>query len=251
MVCSSPRPGPRRGTGFKSVTLEHEMTHRPDFRATILCPLQFEREHLIGGSLEDCEIVCIGPGQAGVDRWIHQRKSGTDRPIILAGLAGALTPAIAAGSAWVVTRVTTPHRKQEWRPNWFPHADALSRVSCAITSADATVVAPDAKRRLHECTCADLVDLESAAFARAASSENWRWAIVRGVSDNAAATLPANIDQWVDADGYTRTRAAVTGLMREPWTLPQVLRLRSDGIAALRGVAKLIAALLSEGPPNA
>jgi len=108
---------------------------------------------------------------------------------------------------------------------------------CAITSADDAVCTPADKNRIACETGADLVDLESVAFARSASSLQWSWAVVRGVSDDALTHLPPELRRWVDSRGRARLPRLVTDLLGHPRRLPAVFRLRRHAAAALRAVA--------------
>ncbi len=107
-----------------------------------------------------------------------------------------------------------------------------------------TLTSPEAKREWAARTGSDLVDLESAAFARVAEENRWRWAIVRGVSDGPDTTLPADIDTWVDAIGRTRIGRVARAMLRGRVTLGQLMRLRTDGNAAMSAAAAVIERML-------
>src|SRR6267142_375293 len=129
-----------------------------------------------------------------MSRWA-ETIGATAAPVILAGLAGALDPAIDAGSAHVIQGVVDGRGNPLAAPSQF-NGQSAAASSCRITTARFTLASAAAKRDWFKRTAANLVDLESAAFARAATRFNWKWAIVRGVSDDAHTSLPANIDQW-------------------------------------------------------
>jgi hypothetical protein len=119
-----------------------------------------------------------------------------------------------------------------------------------IGSADQTLATPQAKRDWAKRTGADLVDRESAAFARAASERGWQWTIVRGVGDGPRTLLPEGIDAWVDDRGRTRVTAVWRAVALGRAGIRQLLGLRSDGVAALRAAAEIIRRMLDDLDPT-
>jgi hypothetical protein len=113
-----------------------------------------------------------------------------------------------------------------------------------VTSAPIPVRRAEEKVRLADEIGADLVDLESRAFAVAATSRGWRWGIVRGISDAANTDLPGGIERWVDGAGRLRWPFVLAAMSRRPALLGPLLRLRRDAWAAMRAVAGRIAAEL-------
>ena len=216
-------------------------------RPIILCALGFELKVLARLGLgRRCDLRCCGPGPDALDAWAHG-LGASDRPVILAGLAGALRDGIAAGSAHVITCVRDEHDDPErfWRPPLRGAAgEGGERESCTVVSCRSLVITADARRALAQRTGADLVDLESAAFAAAASSLSWRWGVIRGVSDEASSDLPEGLAQWIDGRGRSRADRFLLAACRRPSVLGAALRLRRNGIAAMRGVGARIEELL-------
>ncbi len=212
--------------------------------AYVICPLEFERRALVqAGVGKYCEVNCCGPG-ASAARQCVQSSTITDEPIILAGLAGALREDISKGSAYVVTSVMDD-AGHSWRPTGIAKGDIPGPSGPTIISTVHTITTTQDKRALAQRSGADLVDLESAAFAEAASAAGRRWAIVRGVSDGLHDALPEDIDEWVDEQGRTRTSAVIAAILRRPALVGEVRRLRADSIEAMNAVAKLIDSMLS------
>lgn len=206
-----------------------------DVRNIILCPLAVEAQALRRRGLDGLwDIHCCGPGAANVERWFAvEDRSG--RSIVLAGLAGGLNPAIRPGSAFVISRVVDLNG-QSWAPTWNV-AEAVDSDEMIVASTVAALVSPQEKAEVLQQTGADLVDLESAAFAERAIVAGCRWAIVRGVSDDAGTALPAGIDGWVDDRGRTRLGRVALGLARRPWLCGDLMRLQKHSQAALAAVA--------------
>ncbi len=212
--------------------------------AVVICPLEFERRALLqAGVGKYCEVHCCGPGASAARQGV-QSSAITDGPIILAGLAGALREDISKGSAYVATRVIDD-AGHSWLPTGLAQGSLPGPSGPTIISTLHTITTTQDKRALAERSGADLVDLESAAFAEAASAAGRRWAIVRGVSDGLHDTLPEDIDEWVDEQGRARTKAVIAAILRRPALVGEVRRLRADSIEAMNAVAGVIDSMLS------
>lgn len=231
------------------------MSDPPDpKRPIILCPLEFEYEALVAAGLEaHCTLVCTGPGRENIVTWARDHTR-LDEPIILAGLAGSLSPELKVGSAHVVTLVIDEQRDDEWRPTILPPPPASPRDATdsnasdipgsgkiIVTSTHAPVTGRLKRLKMHEETGCMMIDLESVAFAIAAQKYHWtRWGIVRGISDDLSTLLPENIDQWVDETGRTRWGQVMRSLLVKPTLIPVVVELRTNSTAAMKAVgAKL------------
>jgi nucleoside phosphorylase len=206
----------------------------------IVCPLPFERrcaERTVRrGSVR---IVCCGPGAAAVTSWAerHRRQAPPDVPVILLGLAGGLHDGARAGSARSVRRVVAPNGA------WEPALPACGH-GWVVTVASAVVRSTAAKRDLGARTGADVVDLESAAFAEAAVQAGWRWGIVRGVSDDVGDELPHEIERMLGEAGAVRIGAVASALLRRPALGATLMRLRRAAAEAMEAAARELEALL-------
>lgn len=157
--------------------------------------------------------------------------------MLLAGVAGALSPRMHVGEAYVITDVRD-------RTEVLPRPTLAADGGASVASTNRPVLAPSDRSRLAAETGADLVDLESAAFARAASALGWRWGIVRGVSDDGSEGLPAKIGEWIDPRGRVRPARICLDLLRNPGLIGPVRRLRRQSDAALEAAARRVVGLL-------
>ena len=155
---------------------------------------------------------------------------------MLCGLAGALNDRFAVGTACAVATVVGDD--EQTRPPMTESAGAV--VSCPPT----TLTTPSAKRAWADRSGADLVDLESAAFARIAADKGWDWGIVRGVSDGPDTTLPGGIDTWVDGRGRSRPGRVLRAVLGGRVGVRRLARLRADGIAAMAAAAVVLERML-------
>lgn len=217
-------------------------------RPVVVCPLEFERRALLSAGLNQrCEVICCGPGPTRVASWVKALGDSV-QPIILAGLAGALVEHARAGSAWIIDEVIDAESDRRWRPTFVPpiRAQGFQRAGVAITSSTTGIASREIKVELHRRTGAALVDLESVAFARAATDEGLRWAIVRGVSDGLGESLPNGVESWVDESGRSRLLTVFGAIIRRPMTLQSVLRLRRQGLIAMRATGNVIRGALEK-----
>jgi nucleoside phosphorylase len=208
-------------------------------QAIIVCPLAHERRciarHGVG---RHAVLHCCGVGADSVRRWATElgRREGV---VLLVGVAGALSPSVRVGEAHVIQAVTEVRDGTEV----LPHPPLATGGDATVLSTDQPVLDPSARRSLAAETGAELVDLESAAFARAASTLGWRWGIVRGVSDDGSEGLPASIGEWIDPRGRVRPARICVDLVRNPSLIGRVRRLRRQSDAALKADARKFALL--------
>lgn len=200
----------------------------------VVCPLAFEAGVLRREGLDrHVEIQVCGPGASGVNRWAAAHAP--TRPVILCGLAGSLSRSCEIGTAHVPSAVIDRDGLRHEPSLGIPPPEGP-----VISSADHTLTTPPAKRDFADRAEADLVDLESTAFARAAARGAWHWTIVRGISDGPETTLPADVDGWVTAQGDTRPGKVLQAVLRGRASIGQLRRLRADGMTAMRAAARLV-----------
>jgi len=209
-------------------------------RPIVLCPLQHERRTLLRlGIGTTCELACCGPGAAGVQRWCAAIGC-LERPVILAGVAGGLAESVHAGMAAVVDEVIDPESLRRCKPNLRWNVDPHASVRWRATSTAQIVNSPAERASLHVRTGAEIVDMESVAFARLANANQWRWGIVRGVSDDWNSGLPAEFGQWINPTGTTRPWAVLKSLVLQPSLMAEAMRIHRHSSEALSRVAMLI-----------
>jgi hypothetical protein len=210
----------------------------------VVCPLKFEQRLLWRAGLSrSSDVHCCGCGSDPVAAFLDDLEPA-GRPVVLAGLAGALRPEILPGRAFIAERVVDTN-DGHWTPTLGTAADADDSIPRVIvTSVERTLTASSDKRRLAERTSAAIVDMESVTFARIASHKNWPWMIVRGVSDGVDDRLPHDINQWVDTRGRTRLGHIAAALVRRPADLASARRLHRLGSRAMTNVARAIEALV-------
>ena len=209
---------------------------------SILTPLAFEARCL--GVHGGWNVRICGPGSTGIESsW------GADLPpsgsvVILAGTAGGLSPKISAGNPIVASEILDNATGRRWIPSMrLPATDCRSGLICSTGSIVSTVAQ---KRDLHRQTGADVVDLESAAFAALATDHSWDWAVIRGISDAADTALPIQSSRWITSSGRTRPMAVLASLVRNPGLISILQRLRLDSTAAMTAVQEAIEEIIQD-----
>lgn len=218
----------------------------------ILCPTHYERRHLRGelsrlGIGAEFDVCGVGPGS--VNRWLERSdqarvdRSPAGRRVILAGIAGGLDPSLHLGFVATAGKIVGAGAEQAAEhPSFFP--TILKDPAVTIASVDRVCATPADKQLLRERTGASLVDMESGAFAAAATVRGWKWGVVRGVSDRA----DHGVDQWLidilKVDGSVDAPALLRAICASPRRLAMMVAINRFASATLAAVAREIDALL-------
>jgi adenosylhomocysteine nucleosidase len=195
-------------------------------------------------------IVPVGLGATLLpERW-GASLHGLSAPLVIsAGLCGGLDPRLSVGDLVVPARVlgasgdalpVTP----------AAHARALvlagPRVEAGVLATSAAILGtPADKAAFRAATGAAAVDMESAPIVAAARAAGAAALVVRGVSDDAAASVPAALTALVSPEGRVRSGRALLLALTQPQALPRAFALRRGSRLALAAVARVLAGLMS------
>jgi adenosylhomocysteine nucleosidase len=198
-------------------------------------------------------LAVTGDGERNAYEGLCTMLSTLDiRRVLVIGVSGALSQALGTGSLVVSERVL-----QEGGELVLDANEALvsgaSRLCVApravLISSQQLADTPAAKRRLldlidvvsgargagapcgrasADAPAAPLaaVDLESAAYARAAVEAGVPWLCLRAISDTAEEGLPALLNRCRDGGGAVQRGRVARGLFTEPRAVPALLSLR-------------------------
>ena len=193
-------------------------------------------------------IVPIGLGGALLgERWAFA-SAGLATPLVIsAGVCGGLDPRLATGDLVVPTRVLTPDGAA-LPVSPAAHALALRAAghgveTGALVTADSVLATPGDKAALRATTGAVAVDMESAPILARARAAGLDALVVRGVSDDAGASVPAALTGLVSREGRVRGGRVLLLALTQPRTLPHALALRRGSRRALAAVARVLAGL--------
>jgi adenosylhomocysteine nucleosidase len=174
------------------------------------------------------------------------------RPSLLigAGVAGALTPDLAVGDLVVAYRLID-------RDGETPGPDAVLVVAAAakpgarqatLLSVDRPLVAAAEKAAwaVQVGPPPAAVDMESAAWARAASALGIPFLIILAVSDTAGEDLPGYLSRCMNAEGGIRRSAVARAALAHPGSIPTLLRMRERVAECADRVADFVARFAAE-----
>jgi nucleoside phosphorylase len=180
---------------------------------TILCPMRMEAAKMAPlASRNGWTLMTTGIGAAAVEQALSaDPRTG---PVLLAGVAGALTADLAPGTAHLIAEVFTP--------GGVLHSPLIAE-GLRVTGADEIIATPRDKAALAARTGGQVVDMESHAFAVAAEAAGRPWAIIRGISDGINHHLPAGCDRWFTPEGGLRPIRAAWDLIGRPRDLVRML----------------------------
>jgi len=145
--------------------------------------------------------------------------------VVSFGVAGALHDGLAIGDVVDATRVVDASGVTLWEGG--PLGVRGARVGTVLAS-DELVHDADERRRLHESSGADAVDMESGRLAASGRLAG----VVRAISD-----LPSSAIEGVDSTVHPDGRTDVAGLLR--WIVTR----RGDALRSMRDAVRSLSAL--------
>jgi len=154
------------------------------------------------------------------------------RPQLLlgVGVAGALTPDLGPGDLVVGHRILDREGETPWPHGVFVVAAAAKPGARqgTLVSVDRPLVsaAEKAEYAARFPPPPAAADMESAAWARAASAREIPFLIIRCVSDTSEEDLPGYLSRCMDRDGGIRRSAVALSALAHPGSIPALLRMR-------------------------
>lgn len=193
-------------------------------------------------------MAAVGLGAGRLDaRWDAMAGDGPVAQVVSAGVCGGLDPALRPGDLIVPQRVLAPGGEVLDVSPAMRRAilDRIGPVPAAaiLATSDRVLSTPEAKADLRARTGAAAVDMESAAVMRRAAAAGAAALVVRGVSDAAGETVPAELLEVMSPDGHVRAVRALAALVFSPRLVGDALRLRRDTRRALGAVASALRGL--------
>lgn len=109
----------------------------------------------------------------------------------------------------------------------------------------ASVASPQQKAKLRNAYNARVVDMESAAVAKASAARGIRFAAVKAISDQHNFVMPP-LDKFVDTDGTFNTLSFVLFVFPRPWLWGNVIRLQRNSAKAARALCECLRRIVTE-----
>ncbi|MGN6368071.1 MAG: phosphorylase family protein [Phycisphaerae bacterium] len=183
---------------------------------------------------EGLALAQVGVKASRLATCAHLPQLASFRAILLAGLAGALSPTLRVGDVVIDGQCTLP-----------PHPARNGRIHMApqIVSTAA------AKQRLFSKTSCIAVDMESEIVRQFAHTRGVPFLHVRAISDAAGDALDPALLRLVDDDGRPRIGRSLGLICRRPGMLPAMLRVQKATTLALANLSKTVNEIVASGWP--
>lgn len=167
--------------------------------------------------------------------------AGRPRALLAVGFCGALDPALRVGDLVAAERVRDEATGEDFAadPGLLAAAPGLRGV---LVSARHIARTPADRARLE----GTVVDLESAALARAAAVAGVPFLALRAVTDTTRHRLP-DFERMAAGAAGPRPRRAVAYFLLRPWELPRLVRLGPAATRAGRALGDGLEIMLAEG----
>jgi len=170
-----------------------------------------------------------------------------DVPLLVVGVAGALSPTLKAGELVIGESVREGTLSFAADPVWVERAQRAGAEHCGVVATvDEVVTAADRKRSLWKelgCPAVAVVDMESSRLAALAAEEQRPFLIVRAVSDEAGEELPDFLERCRDPSGALDRARVLRWVLRRPSSLYSLLRLRRRVEICAERLAELVVRL--------
>ena len=188
-------------------------------------------------------------------------KSAEPCLIVNFGFCGGVTPGLEVGDIIVAQRILM-NKETLFSPQSGIVEEQAKRITRAlastlggkifnvhggtfITTAEIRSKA-DMARLVPSWAKNPVLDMETAAVARAAAKEGVPLISLRGVSDDAGEELGFSIGELTDGKMNMRIGKVIITVAKKPWIVPQLLRLAKNSREAGRNLALAMAALLED-----
>ncbi|MCL2645727.1 MAG: hypothetical protein FWD61_01835 [Phycisphaerales bacterium] len=211
-------------------------------------------------------LACIGIAGFNLHRLPLDNESTKPQLIVMAGVAGALSPELRRGDVVLdldsrvspgtavpglgdtCTRAMHGEQCPTPLPRGAPGApfSATVRIGPIHTSSH-LITSPAEKARLFAETGCLAVDMESDIARQFAQKHNAAFLALRGISDTANESLDPKLLSLVDSAGNPRIGRAIAMLTMRPWKIVEMIRLQSATASAMARVAQVLTELIASG----
>jgi adenosylhomocysteine nucleosidase len=234
------RPFAGRSSGFAATAMSKPVAIVAAMRTELAPLLRGATSHTVD-SVELYELSSALVAIGGIGRRAGERaaevavREGSPKLLVSAGLAGALSPTLRAGTVLCVREVIDQATGELYR--------AVDGDAVLVTAMRVTGI--KGKKRIASECAASAVDMEGAAVAMVAKQHGIGFAAVKAISDELEFPMPP-VNSFVDKQGRFRT-AAFAGhvALRPKWWLP-VMRLGLNSRKASKNLAKALEHLISQ-----
>lgn len=203
-----------------------------------------------GGRLSDIRVASVESG-AGVEKAARATRALIDGHdpswVIACGFAGALREAVKVGDIVVSNSVVDAHGGCIETPHGMQADPAKGLHVGRVFTADKIVRFVDEKRSLAAEFDAIACDMESHAVAAVCREAKVPLMIVRAITDDLSADLPAEVHALLaSSSGAGRLGATVGALWNRPESVKDLWKLREHAAVAARRLAPFLASVVEQ-----
>ncbi|MEP1443297.1 MAG: hypothetical protein ABJK39_09840 [Hyphomicrobiales bacterium] len=178
-------------------------------------------------------------GRDAADELIRQ---GCDK-LLSFGIAGGLTPKLRVGDVVFSNHVVTPLDESYGKRPASKKVEGLAMgaskpLLMSVCGVDDIIFQPTEKAKLHQLTRAAIADMESHGVARAANAAGIPFFVLRSVSDAVSDHLPEFVANGVNEDGTPNLKPILMALLKNPFRLGALLKLKGNTDTALAALQK-------------
>lgn len=213
----------------------------------ILCGLQSEAK--IADRVPEVLVGCSAARQDRARALVRYLVDQGVTRLISFGLAGALSPHLAAGDLLLGASVMSSAGAWEADDAWNHHfLDAQpGALTAPVWGADAVVKTVEEKEKIYRQTGCFAVDMESHIVAQAAFQARIPFNIVRAVSDTASMALPPAALVPLKEDGRVDLRAVFLSVKEKPAQIFELARLGRNTSLAMRTLRHAASVMAENG----
>jgi adenosylhomocysteine nucleosidase len=223
-----------------------EIEARALARALSLPPLKSFSFPVFGDSR--FRLAPVGLAASSLATRLPRLLEGLGHPLVIsAGVCGGLDPEIRCGSL-VLPETVIGGLGERFRTSVAHHRHHVAALSergmrfatGALVTVPEPVATPEAKATLRKTTGAVAVDMESALILRDAAAAGCPGLVLRGISDDAADSLPHELMGLVTAEGRVLKARAARAVLMHPTIVPKTIQLQRATRRALATVAEAL-----------
>jgi len=168
--------------------------------------------------------------------------------VVVAGVAGGLTPGLQPGDVVVADRVVAhgDARPRRGSSAGVALAEARGARRGVVVTCDRLVDSVEAKKRVADSLGVGIAvaDLETAEYVDSADARSVPWVVLRAVSDTHEEGLPSFLNECRDEDGAIDRSRVARKILTHPGGLPILLDLRKRIGRASGRLGELVEALM-------
>lgn len=183
-------------------------------------------------------VLITGMGRKNAERSFRTVLAKAKPDLVLtSGFAGGLRPGLERGAVLFAgakeKRVESALLRAGARPGLFHPSDRV-------------VTGPQEKRKLHESTGADAVEMESFAISAVCREHGIPGVTLRVILDTAEEELPLDFNQVLTSDQRLDGRKLAAVLLRSPGKIPGLLQLRKQSEFAAKELGRVLRTVLEQ-----